>query len=73
MSKTVVRQYQGKLFDKRIWRINDAAAYLQCSVRTLYNKTSKGEIPYIKKGKALYFRPEEIENWVLEGNSDEKV
>ena len=62
-----------KLFDKRIWRIIDVADYLQLSVKTVYNKTSRGEIPHIKKGKVLYFRPEEIENWVLEGNSDEKV
>ena len=56
------------LFDKRIWRIKDVAIYLQLSVRTIYNKTSKGEIPHKKKGKTLYFYPEEIENWVLEGN-----
>ena len=61
------------LFDKKIWRTIDVAEFLQISVKTVYNKTSKGEIPYIKKGKVLYFRPEEIENWVLEGNSDEKV
>jgi excisionase family DNA binding protein len=58
----------GRIFDKRIWRINDVALFLQCSVKTIYNKTSKGEIPHIKKGKTLYFRPEEIESWVMEGN-----
>ena len=56
------------LFDKKIWRINDVAQFLQCSVKTIYNKTSKGEIPYIKKGKTLYFRPDDIENWLMEGN-----
>ena len=57
-----------ELFDKRIWRISDVALFLQCSVGTIYNKTSKGEIPHIKKGKTLYFRPAEIESWVMEGN-----
>ena len=57
-----------ELFDKRIWRISDVALFLQCSVRTIYNKTSKGEIPHIKKGNTLYFRPEAIESWVMEGN-----
>ena len=56
------------LFDKKIWRIKDVAQYLQLSVGTIYNKTSKGEIPYLKKGKVLYFRPEDIVEWVLEGN-----
>ncbi len=57
-----------QLFNKRIWKIKDVAEYLQCSVGTIYNKTSKGEIPFFKKGKSLYFSPEEIENWVQEGN-----
>ena len=57
-----------ELFDKRIWRISDVALFLQCSVRTIYNKTSKGEMPHIKKGNTLYFRPEAIESWVIEGN-----
>lgn len=63
-------QYDTKpqIFDKRIWRIADVAEYLQCSVKTIYNKTSKGEIPHIKKGKVLYFNPVEIENWLMEGN-----
>lgn len=56
------------LFNKKIWRIIDVAEFLQCSMKTIYNKTSKGEIPHIKKGKLLYFRPDEIENWVMEGN-----
>ena len=56
------------LFDKKIWRIDDVASYLQLSKKTIYNKTSKGEIPHFKKGKILYFRPVEIENWLLEGN-----
>jgi excisionase family DNA binding protein len=57
-----------EIFDKRIWRIIDVAEYLQLSVKTIYNKTSRSEIPHFKKGKVLYFRPEEIENWLLEGN-----
>lgn len=57
-----------RFFDKKIWRIIDVAEYLQCSVKTIYNKTSRGEIPHIKKGKTLYFRPDVIESWVLEGN-----
>ncbi len=56
------------LFNKKIWRITDVAEFLQCSMKTIYNKTSKGEIPHIKKGKLLYFRPDEIESWVMEGN-----
>lgn len=69
---TLMFMYDNKvgntLFDKKIWRIKDVAEYLQLSVRTVYNKTSKDEIPFLKKGKVLYFQPEKIENWLLEGN-----
>jgi len=56
------------LFKKKIWRVKDVSEYLQLSVGTIYNKTSKGEIPTIKKGKTLYFLPDQIKNWLMEGN-----
>lgn len=65
-----IKDERKQLFDnqKKIWNVSDVAGFLDCSVKTIYNKTSKGEIPHYKKGKFLYFRPEEIENWLMEGN-----
>ncbi len=57
-----------KLFDKSIWRITDVAEYLGLSIGHIYNLCYRREIPFIKKGKNLFFIPGEIENWLLEGN-----
>ncbi len=67
--KTVV-SFNGseQLFNKKIWRINDVAKFVGCSVGHIYNLVSDDKIPWIKKGKFLYFIPEVIHNWLLEGD-----
>lgn len=55
------------LFNNRIWRVNDVANYLSCSVGHVYNLVSENRIPKRKKGKFLYFVPSEIHEWILEG------
>lgn len=57
-----------KLFDKKIWRVKDVADFLGCSTGHIYNLTSDERIPKVKKGKFVFFIPEEIHNWVLEGD-----
>lgn len=57
-----------KLFDKKIWRVQDVAKFLDCSVGHIYNLASDEKIPKKKKRGFLYFVPEEILNWVLEGD-----
>lgn len=59
------------LFENRIWRINDVAKFIGVSVKHVYNLTSRKKIPHYKKGKLLYFIPDEILNWIQEGNVDE--
>ena len=54
---------------KKIWRLKETVEFLGISKGHLYNLTSRNEIPHIKKGKLLYFVPQDVENWVLEGNS----
>jgi len=59
---------RGLLFDKKIWRVKDVAKFLGCSIGHIYNLVSDEKIPKIKKGKFVYFIPEVILNWVLEGD-----
>ncbi|MBF0363830.1 MAG: helix-turn-helix domain-containing protein [Oligoflexia bacterium] len=61
-----------QLFDNKIWRVKDVADYLKCSIKHIYNLTSRGEIPFIKRGKFLFFIPTKIQNWILEGDLNEK-
>ena len=56
------------IYHKKIWRIADVAEFLGCSKSHVYNLVSEEKIPRIKKGKFVYFIPDRIHNWVLEGN-----
>ena len=56
------------LYDKRIWRVGDVAKFLGCSKGHIYNLASEEKIPKRKKHGLLVFIPEEILNWVLEGD-----
>jgi len=65
---TVDCERSTRLFDKKIWRVKDVAIFLGCSKGHIYNLTSDEKIPKVKKGKFVYFIPDEIQNWVLEGD-----
>ena len=45
-----------------------ARNYLNVASSTLYGLTSRKEIPFMKKGKRLYFKKEDLQRWVEEGN-----
>ena len=62
------RNMEELLFNKRIWRVNDVAKFLDCSVGHVYNLCSNEKIPKVKKGKFLFFIPDRILEWVLEGD-----
>ena len=47
--------------------ISEACEFLNLAKQTLYGFTSKNEIPFIKKGKKLYFRKTDLEQWLMEG------
>jgi excisionase family DNA binding protein len=60
-------QQQSEEPDK-IMSLKEAASFLNLAQQTVYGFTSKQQIPFIKKGKKLYFRKSELEKWLLEGN-----
>ena len=47
--------------------IEEASAFLNRSVPSIYNLTSRREIPFHKKGKHLSFYKSELNDWVKEG------
>ena len=47
--------------------ISQAGDYLNLAKQTLYGFTSKGVIPFLKRGKKLYFKKTELDKWVNEG------
>jgi len=57
------------IFEKKIWRVGDVAKFLDCTVGHVYNLVSNGKIPKRKKYGLLFFLPDEILNWILEGDA----
>lgn len=55
--------------------IKDAARFLNLSVPTLYGKVSRREIPFMKRGKRLYFSRMELTDYIKSGKvlSDKEI
>lgn len=51
----------------RLFSIPEAAQFLNLAPQTLYGFTSNRTIPFIKKGKKLYFRQSDLERWLTDG------
>jgi excisionase family DNA binding protein len=45
----------------------EAAGFLDIKLSTLYFKTHMKEIPFMKKGKKIYFSRKELTKWIAEG------
>ena len=69
--KTSVRkalsEQQAPAEQDKLFSIDEAAEFLNLARQTLYGFTSKRLIPFIKRGKKLYFRKSELEKWLSEG------
>ncbi|MDR6941397.1 helix-turn-helix domain-containing protein [Mucilaginibacter pocheonensis] len=44
--------------------VSEAADILKLSVAALYSKVCRGEIPYYKPGRRLYFKKDELVAWM---------
>ena len=53
--------------ENKLLTIDQAAKFLNLSKSTVYSKVSKGELPYMKKGKRLYFSQEELVGYIKSG------
>ena len=47
--------------------IDEASTITGLKKSTIYLKSSKKEIPHLKKGRKLYFKRSELINWIEEG------
>lgn len=50
-----------------ILNVEQVCRLLNMKKSTLYQKTHKSEIPFSKKGKALYFSRKDIFDWIARG------
>ncbi|MFC4213418.1 helix-turn-helix domain-containing protein [Pedobacter lithocola] len=56
--------------EKDLLNIQQASELITLAVPTLYSKVSLKEIPYIKKGKRLYFSRLELLEWINSGKKE---
>ena len=49
---------------EEIMTVEQLSDYLTIARQTIYGKCSSKEIPYYKRGKRLYFKKSEINNWI---------
>ena len=47
--------------------VGETSEYLSIPQSSLYQLTSKKQIPFFKKGKKLFFYQDELDAWVKEG------
>lgn len=53
--------------EKTNMSVQEAADFLKLSVPTIYSKVSKGELPYMKASKRLYFSKTELQEYIKSG------
>ena len=47
--------------------IEETASFLSLTIPTIYSKVSRRELPFMKKGKRLYFSKKELSEYLMSG------
>ena len=47
-----------------LWTAEQVASYLGLHIQTVYQKAASGDMPSLKIGRGLRFRPSAIERWL---------
>lgn len=55
---------------EEIMDIQEAAKFLKLKIHTIYGFTSQKQIPFIKRGKKLYFERSKLDAWLKEGSRE---
>ena len=56
--------------EQEILDLHQAATLLKLKEQTIYGYTSQKQIPFIKRGKKLYFEKSRLEEWLKEGSRE---
>ena len=54
----------------KLMTITEASKFLNLSKSAIYSKTSKRLIPFVKRGKQLYFIKADLLDWLNKGKND---
>lgn len=50
---------------KPVWTADEVAAFIKCSVSYVYKSAERGELPCVRVGRMLRFRPDAVRALVL--------
>lgn len=53
--------------EEKLLTVQAAASFLSLSVPTIYSKVSRNELPFMKRGKRLYFSQNELLEYLKRG------
>jgi len=67
MNKYINTMTFDKTDESGVYDMNEAAKYLKISKQTLYGMTSKRILPHYKHGHRIYFRKNELDEWINKG------
>lgn len=59
--------------ENRPINVKDAAKYLDLETATLYSKISRGQIPYFKRDKRVYFTKKLLNDYLAQGRKKSSV
>ena len=60
----VIKNVQPQDPQEQFLSVDETAKFLNLSVPTIYSKVSRREIPYMKRGKRLYFNRKDLETYL---------
>lgn len=63
----VEAQISSSAASEQILTVQEAAKFLNLAVPTIYSKVSKGELPYMKRDKHLYFSSTDLMEYLKAG------
>ena len=66
-------EFQAPPLEPEFLSVKEAAVFLNLAVTTLYEKTSLKLIPFHKRDKKLYFKKEELNEWLVGKKPDAMV
>ena len=61
----VIKNVQPQETADQFLTVDETAEFLNLSVPTIYSKVSRRELPYMKRGKRLYFARKDLETCLL--------
>ena len=59
--------------DERLINPNEASEFIGKTKTAIYNMVQRQQIPYIKRGKLLFFRKKDLKSWMLGKSGNEIV